>query len=307
MSKITVRSPSYPSMSLQAAVEAVKAIEGKYRSAPVDREVAARLMGFTSLNGSANKALAALSSYGLVERSGKGMMRVTSRAKNIIHPNDQLMRIEALRAAADEPKLFQGIRDRFPDLEVPPEEGVRQHLNREGFNASAIAPATRAFMETAEFLQEEGVSESHREEDADDSESEEPGAKFGGATVGDLIQWESGGVLQFRTPQRVRWVSPDGAWVAVEDSDTGIPMSEVMVETRGPATPPPVPPATPPAQTQAASQGEGMRKAVFPIDGGDVTLIFPKEIDGPGLKELGQYLDIFLKKEQKKASEAPQS
>lgn len=294
MSGTTVRSPSYPSMSLQAAVEATEKIEAKYRSAAVDREVAAKLIGFNSLHGNAARALAALASYGLVERAGKGMTRVTPRARNILHPTDDGMRAEALRAAADEPKLFQSIRDRFPGLEVPPEDGVRAHLNREGFNSSAIEPATRAFMETAQYLAEADVSENHRPMDHDDAESVPSSKKFGGASEGDLVQWESGGVLQFTTPMRVRWVSEDGGWIAVEGSDTGIPMADVIVEQTAPRSVPPIPPAAP--QVEA----DDTRKAVFPVEGGDVTLIFPREISSEALQELDQYLSIFLKKERRK-------
>jgi hypothetical protein len=39
---------------------------------------------------------------------------------------------------------------------------------------------------------------------------------------------------------------------------------------------------------------------VFPIDEGDVTLIFPEGISPTGLLDLGEYLDIFLKKEARK-------
>lgn len=42
---------------------------------------------------------------------------------------------------------------------------------------------------------------------------------------------------------------------------------------------------------------QGMRKAMFPVSDGDVTLIFPEDISADGLETLGMYLDIFLKKE----------
>src|SRR5690606_15184062 len=54
--------------------------------------------------------------------------------------------------------------------------------------------------------------------------------KFGGAKVGDLVQWESQGALQFPTPRRVRLVSEDGNWVAVEGIEKGLPMDEILVE-----------------------------------------------------------------------------
>src|SRR5690349_237159 len=69
-----VRSPSYPVWSLSDAVTAVGKIEAQYRMSKVDREVAAKIIGYSGLSGPANKALAALGQYGLVERAGKGEM-----------------------------------------------------------------------------------------------------------------------------------------------------------------------------------------------------------------------------------------
>ena len=66
--------------------------------------------------------------------------------------------------------------------------------------------------------------------------------KFGGAVVGDLVQWESGGALQFEIPRRVRWVSDDRVWLAVEGSETGIPMEQAIVESLARSAAPPIPP-----------------------------------------------------------------
>jgi hypothetical protein len=46
------------------------------------------------------------------------------------------------------------------------------------------------------------------------------------------------------------------------------------------------------------------RKAVFPLDEGDVTIIFPQDLSTDALVELGDYLQIFLKKEKRKKDEA---
>lgn len=234
-----VRSPAYPSLSLSDAIAAVKKIEGPYRTSPVDRENGAKLIGYSSLSGPANKALAALASFGLVERAGKGMMKVTTRARTILHPQSEQERVAALLDAAMQPQLFKDIRERFPDVHVPPEDGVKTYLNREGFNASAVGPAAKAFLETMRFIEERGATESHGTLADQAAESALPDEAFGGAAVGDLVQWESGGALQFETPRRVRWVSEDGAWLAVEGSDTGIPMDQVTVESAA-RIPPPV-------------------------------------------------------------------
>lgn len=55
---------------------------------------------------------------------------------------------------------------------------------------------------------------------------------YGGAQIGDLVQWDSNGALQFEQPRRVRQISTDGNWIAVEGSETGLPMSEVIVEQK---------------------------------------------------------------------------
>ncbi|HEY2481781.1 MAG TPA: hypothetical protein VGI30_06235, partial [Caulobacteraceae bacterium] len=84
-----IRSPSYPVSSLSEAVGHVRKIEASYRLSSVDRQAAAKLIGYLGLSGPANATLAALAQYGLVERAGKGEMRVTPRAQAILHPNSE--------------------------------------------------------------------------------------------------------------------------------------------------------------------------------------------------------------------------
>ncbi|MEM6388705.1 MAG: hypothetical protein AAF825_02585 [Pseudomonadota bacterium] len=250
-----IRSPAYPSMSLEDAVAAVKKIEAQYRGSPIDREDGAKLLGYSGGTGPANKALAALAAYGLVERAGKGMMRVTSRARSIIHPDSEVDRGRELAQAALEPKLFKELRERFEDIDVPPMDGVVTYLNREGFNPTAVGPAAKAFISTMEFIQSLRESESHVSEAENDADLAPPDTMFGGASVGDMIQWESQGVLRFETPRRVRAVSEDGQWVAVEGSTTGVPMSQVIIEQRAAPTPPQFPIETSVPENEAAPKG----------------------------------------------------
>lgn len=239
----SIRSPSYPSMSLRDAVDATAKIEGQYRSSPVDRTIAAKIIGYSTLSGPANKALAALASYGLLERAGKGETRVTDRARAIIHAEHDRERTDNLLAAASEPELFRELRERFEGIPVPPEDGVVTHLNRQGFNPSAVKPAAKAFLQTMEYIQELDESESHGNQSSNGAESgqlEDEGLSYGGARVGDFVQWDQNGVLQFEQPLRVRFVSEDGQWVAVEGSRTGIPMNEVIIEKPAAKLTPPV-------------------------------------------------------------------
>ncbi len=239
-----IRSPSYPSMSLRDAVAAVAKIEKLYRSNPVDRQVAAKLLGYSSLSGPANKSLASLAHFGLLERAGKGEARVTPRARAILHADNDQEMTDNLLAAALEPHLFRELMERFEGIPVPPEDGVITYLNRQGFNPNSVRPAAKAFLQTMSYMEEVKGSESHSIKSFDNAESHlsvDTESSYGGARVGDLVQWEQKGVLRFEKPLRVRFVSEDKQWVAVEGSRTGIPMSEVIVDTPAqhqPAEPP---------------------------------------------------------------------
>lgn len=164
---MAVQSPSYPSLSLASAIEAVGKIEGIYRKSPVDRENAAKLLGYSGLSGPANMTLAALASYGLVERAGKGAMRVTPLARSILHPENDAERRQSLMIAASSPKLFGDIWTHFDGHKVPPEAGVVNYLNRQGFNPSAVPKAAKAFLQTARLVEELSEDESHGAEEAE--------------------------------------------------------------------------------------------------------------------------------------------
>lgn len=166
-----IRSPNYPNMSLKDAVEQVGKIERHYRSAPVDRLNAVKLLGYSSLSGPAQKALAALASYGLVDRAGKGETRVTELARDILHASSQEDRKAKLRIAALEPDLFREIKERFQAIPVPPEEGVITFLNRQGFNPNAVRPAAKAFLQSMSYLEEIGANDSDGDAPAEDEES----------------------------------------------------------------------------------------------------------------------------------------
>lgn len=295
-----IRSPSYPSAPLSEAIAQVRKIEQLYRSSPVDREVAAKIIGYSSLSGPANKALAALAQYGLVERAGKGEMRVTSRAQAILHPNSNEEQESQLRAAAMEPQLFRELQERFPNM-IPPEDGVVTYLNRQGFNQTAIRPAAKAYLQTLRFMEESGVTESHGATGGGVAEFKVPvggeGAKspeviFGGARVGDLIQWEAQGELRLEKPMRVRLVTDNGQWVAVEGSETGIPMSEVIVQERAAAPPVQVPRFALEREPETLAAADGEEEWIRTDLGSDtkVRLIVKGEM---GPKQIGKLIKLL--------------
>lgn len=154
------RSPSYPSTPLAEAIELARKIHNVERTNPVDREVAAKAMNYSGISGRSATVLSNLIQFGLVEKTGKNEIRVTRRAVEILYPDTDESKAEAIRAAAGEPELFRAISERFTDG-LPSEAALQAFLIRQGFTHAAVAPATRAYLETFLFLENETGSGSY--------------------------------------------------------------------------------------------------------------------------------------------------
>jgi hypothetical protein len=155
-----IRSPGYPSINLQQAIDMVEKIFLASRQNAIDREAAAKDIGYSGLTGQSAKMLADLAHFGLIEKAGKGGLRVTDAAVRIIHPRSAAERMATLNEAAYSPALYSAIQKQWPDGFVS-ENALRGYLMRAGFSSAAVAPALSSFFETYRFLQQEGATESH--------------------------------------------------------------------------------------------------------------------------------------------------
>lgn len=164
-----MRSPNFPTVPLAQAIGLVEKIFREDRTNSIDKEVAARHMGYTGLTGRTLKLLGALSQYGLTEKVGKGQIRVSRNAVSILHWSDESERTEAIAKAGTSPALFRRIRDAFEDN--PSDRTLTSYLIKEGFTDSAIPAVLKSYKETNRFLAENGVSESYGRGGNDDAES----------------------------------------------------------------------------------------------------------------------------------------
>jgi hypothetical protein len=212
-------------------------------------------------------------------------------------------------AAAFEPKLFQELRARFPDM-IPPEDGIITYLHRQGFIQSAIRPAMKAYRDTLLFLQQEGANESHGNEQlaGADSESPEGGnrAALGKARVGDLVEVEIAGSLVTDEPVRVRAVTEDQAWVFVDGSETGIEMENVTVVDR----PDPAEANAPPTLPLDASKGKqpptnepptGYRSETFDADEGEIRITWPSNLSWQSVEDMKDWLELLQRRMTRRA------
>lgn len=309
-----VRSPNYPSASLPEAVVLAGKIYDVNRTNPIDREAAAKEAGYSGLTGRSSKILATLNQYGLTEKAGKGGIRVTKRAVDILHPESAESRRSALSAAGEGPELFQQLRAHFVDG-PPSESALKGWLMRREFADVAIGPAANSFLETYRYLQQERAIESHgsgddHQADSGEQEEEDMPSSFGDARVGDIVEVEVNGSLIFSEPVRVRAIADDGAWGFVEGSTTGIAMDNMTVKER-PAAPLGAPPTMPLGQTPPVDKpsgpasinppSDGYRSETFDADEGTITISWPANIAEDSVADMAEWLKLLQKRIRRRA------
>jgi hypothetical protein len=149
-----IRSPNYPAISLPEAITRVTTLYRAIHTHAAPRDVVAKGMGYTSLNGASATAISALHKYGLLERSGDDV-KVSERALSILHPHTPEEKAAAITAAAGEPALFAELAERFPGA-MPHEELLRNYLVRKGFAPGALGPVIAAYRDTSDMVVSEG-------------------------------------------------------------------------------------------------------------------------------------------------------
>lgn len=308
------RSPSYPSINVQKAIEKTKALydrEGDY-AAPLSSATVA--WGYSAKSSGARQMLATLKYYGLVDVLGDGdarKVKVSEIARRILldQREDDTEKKQLVRKVALNPAAHRAIYEQYPSG-LASDGSVAHFLVFDlDFNRDAATELLAEYKDTARYVglydPDKSVDKNDREPQNGESEKLPPDIK-----VGDKIQWSSQGVDQFPNGAIVLGFSDDNQWVFTNQGKSGIPVKEITVmEASLTQSPPAIPQHLLTAMASHSSQQatsdievkKGSRKAVFPVDEGDVTLIFPENMSADGLAELGQYLNIFLKKEQKKA------
>jgi hypothetical protein len=150
------RSPGYPSIGLKEAVEKVKAIYEEDYQNPISREVAARHMGYASLNGKSLGVLSALIKYGLLEGRGDDTRVSDLAVKIIAHEPGASERVTAVRTAAARPELFSELDSRFKDGKAS-DQALRSYLMTQKFIPAAADAAIRSYRETKQLAATEGT------------------------------------------------------------------------------------------------------------------------------------------------------
>jgi hypothetical protein len=228
------RSPSYPSISLKTAMERLATLDEHFKRHPAPFAKAGLAWGMKVASSQASSTVAALKSYGLVDYEGSGAdlkVNVTEDGLTYLRAQQDNIKREVLRRAALKPKAIAKYWNEW-GIPRPIDEVCLDELVLKG---KFSQPGARAFLKVYDAtIAYAGLASSDKIKDKGDIDSDILHDQEK-AEIGDYIQWESAGVLQFEQPKRVRAIQEiEGSeWVFVDGSETGIAMNEVTVEQKG--------------------------------------------------------------------------
>jgi hypothetical protein len=228
------RSPNYPATSLPKAIELARKVYERNHLHKASPDVVASALGYTTLNGSSASVISALKKYGLLEEVGKDLKITEDALSILVDPPGSADRARRIAKAALLPALFAAVAEEYPGA-PPNDEILRSFLLRSGFVQSTVDVPIRAYRETMELVERERAfyndGSAKKSAASPPAEPETPSVETEPIKIGDLVQWESGGVLRMDAPRIVRAIQ-DG-WAFVEGSETGIPVEELLLEQRG--------------------------------------------------------------------------
>jgi hypothetical protein len=281
------RSPNYPTVGLREAVDRTKRFvttNGKGAAMPA---IAAKLIGFATAHGQAYSALSALKKFGLLEETG-GRVAPTQRAMEIVSlPEADPRRLKAIRESAISPTIYAELLKEYSDTNIPNDETLAGELVAyKGFNPNGVKEFLKAFRETIEFAGLSDLTVLGYENKANETPNR--------VKVGDYVQWESRGQLQFREPKKVREITEDdkgNKFALVEGSLVGAPIGEVTVED---APPNPLKPRVqlPVRESSTSGGSASMRQDVFSLAEGDVILTWPTPLSAKSIEWVKNWLKI---------------
>src|SRR5438105_3092705 len=108
-----MRSPNYPQLSLEEAIERVRTVYSAHHTTKANQEQIAKTLGYGSINGTSQGVVSALRKYGLLQ-GGNDALSVSHDAVMILErQQDHPERIAAIHRAAFAPVLFSEMHEHF--------------------------------------------------------------------------------------------------------------------------------------------------------------------------------------------------
>lgn len=183
------------------------------------------------------------------------------------------------------------------DADRPIDEICLDELTlKDGFTDSAAKSFLRIYDETIAFS---GLGSNDRMAamdaagESDEDVSPPPPPPPASPKVGDLVNWESGGIIQFESG-RVRGVSLDGSYVFVDGSSSGLPIKEITVIAQSSQPGHQLPP--PAASNPVVGLSILFKQDTFTLDEGPVILQWPSAMSETSYEDFKDWIDLQMRK-----------
>jgi hypothetical protein len=248
------RSPAYPAIGLKLAIERAEQFYEHERRNAASLLSAASHWGYGLKSSGLLTTVAALKSFGLLDElegatGTSRTVKLSDLGLRIVldkRPDSQ-ERSAAIKQAALLPKIHSALWIKY-NGNLPSDVELRHRLIFDWkFNDNIVEDFIREFRNTISFAklsESDNISPGHGGSEHDE--------EISAIKVGDFVQWESQGVLQFEA-KRVREITEDGEWAYVDGSNTGLPMDELSL-VDPPVQPPPPRGTAPRPRTMVEAQ-----------------------------------------------------
>jgi hypothetical protein len=197
------RSPNFPKLSLESAIELVKKLHSEIGKAKVKREVAISALGYSGASGASLTTLGALNQYALIDQDRGAGVSISALAISLLHPLNERQEREAKITAVLSPKVFNVLyTDGFHHAS---ESTLANSLIQNGFTPEGARKAASVYLSNISFanlLDESirGPSDAKKDQIRDSLES----GKFTMHPVSrEILESERGGENEAQTGKKM--------------------------------------------------------------------------------------------------------
>lgn len=282
------RGPAYPSIGLEDAVKLAHRLWDKEKKNAVPVASAAIAWGYSEKSSSVRGMVAATIAFGLLKDIGSGddrKVQLSERALNIVL--DAPDKLVMLQTAVRGPKIYADLLQKWSVHELPSDNTLKLYLIKDyNLNANAVDGFLKDFRASIGYAKLDKAAA--LPQDNPDSGNDQKDLK-----IGDYVQWEPNGVLQFSPPKKITQLSHDGQFAFVEGSSTGLPVGELTV-VEGQTLPPGG--TTPLGVPVFKPAPVGSRQDIFSLNEGQVILQWPAQLSQESYDDFESWVQLQLRK-----------
>lgn len=282
----------FPFISLEKAMERAKQLfDADPRGNEMSNQGAFSVWGYSEKSSGGFQTIGALRAYGLISGDNAGKVKLSRQAWDYFRDEREDVRAKALRQFALTPPFLKSLWETWGAM-PPADTLARSHLKIErGLQEQQARSVLGIYKDNLAFANLKGNGTvSEKMQNAAGASDEDPPA----VSVGDYVQWTSGGVDQFKPPRRVTKVHDGHVWV--HGSPGAIPMSQTTVvaapapETKGGLSFHKVAQKAPERDMGGGADSATPDISVLLVGN---RLQITADVDAPGLDKLKQVLDKY--------------